>query len=82
MNSYKSKFYIKELSVAVKKICIDGIVEVNPFGNWSDVDKGVFVGGERMFSYDFVGAHIFDDYDLVGKNIRITIEVVEDGEDA
>lgn len=67
----------------IKEI-IEGKVKVNPYGDWSDVDKGLYVGGD-LIVFDGGGAFgsslgntFLDDY--VGKNVRITIEVLPDEE--
>lgn len=47
-----------------------GLVEINPYGNWSDVDHGLYIGGER-----FADEHC-DLAVLVGKHVAITVEVL------
>jgi hypothetical protein len=44
---------------------IEGKCQENPYGNWSDVDHGTYVGNTKV-------NYLFDKYD--GKNIRIIIE--------
>jgi hypothetical protein len=50
----------------------EGKVVENPFGNWSDVDKGWYVG------HNDVKEMIWN---LEGKNVRITVEVLPDEEE-
>ena len=45
---------------------IEGEVKKNPYGNWDDVDKGIYVNGENI-------KDIFLDY--IGEMIKITIKV-------
>lgn len=47
----------------------EGVVEENPWGNWSDVDKGIYIDGERVARE---GWNVFSDYE--GKRVRVTIE--------
>lgn len=48
---------------------IEGKVVRNPYGNWSDVDKGIYVDGENVES-------IFNGY--IGKKIKVVIQECED----
>ena len=50
-------------------IVISGKLERNPYGDWSDVDKGLYVGSEDI-------DHILMDYE--GKDVRITIEEIRE----
>jgi len=58
-----------------KIIVIEGLVERNPYGPWSDVDHGIYVDGERVANADTYDYTIFDSF--IGKKIKITIEEVE-----
>lgn len=60
-----------------------GKVRENPFGNWSDVDKGIYLDSERLVSAPigygtWCAPNIFDDLGLVGRKIKITIEILQD----
>lgn len=58
---------------------IEGKVRENPYGNWSDVDTGLYVGGKQLFPWGmYPEPNFLDEY--VGKNVRITIEVIEEPE--
>lgn len=61
------------------KTVIEGICVENPYGNWSDVDKGVYVGGEQIVwnntSIPYLSTFLND---FIGKNIRITIEEIKE----
>ena len=46
---------------------ISGKVKYNPYGNWDDVDKGIFLDGHNINT-------IFAPY--IDKNIKITIEPI------
>jgi hypothetical protein len=48
-----------------EKIEIVGMVEINPYGDWSDVDKGTYVNYENILP-------IIDKFN--GRRIKITIE--------
>lgn len=48
---------------------IIGEVVINPYGDWSDVDMGVYFDGDNVES-------IFRDYG--GRRLRVTIEEVEE----
>ena len=52
------------------KIITGKIVE-NPYGNWSDVDTGWYIGYDRIDSF-------LNSYE--GKNVRITIEIIPEVE--
>jgi len=51
---------------------IVGKVVINPFGDWSDCDRGVYLDGDNVVS-------IFEDYE--GRRLRVTIEEVEEVEE-
>jgi hypothetical protein len=53
----------------IKAFTLEGPVKVNPWGNWSDVDKGLYIGTDRL-------DNAFYDYE--GKKLRITVEVLEE----
>jgi len=59
----------------IKKV-LEGIVRLNIHGDWSDVDKGVWIGNEHM---GIEGWSVFSD--LEGKNVRVTIEELPPTED-
>lgn len=52
------------------KIIAGKIVE-NPYGNWSDVDTGWYIGFDRIDSF-------LNSYE--GKNVKITIEIIPEVE--
>jgi len=54
------------------KTVLQGQLRENPWGNWSDVDKGLFVGSDKIES---------SLWDLVGKNVKITIEEIDEDVD-
>ena len=47
---------------------VSGKVATNSYGNWDDVDKGLFVGGDKIETVL---------WDYKGKNVKITIEEME-----
>lgn len=52
------------------RVTFEGKVTVNPYGDWSDVDHGVYIGGERFASeYHPIS-------DLEGKHVRVTVELL------
>lgn len=51
---------------------IEGLVEVNPYGDWTDCDRGTYVGGNRVAA---PGGSPFDEFK--GRHIRITIEEID-----
>ena len=60
-----------------------GKIKENPWGDWSDVDKGLYLDGERLISAPrgygtYCAPNIFDDLGLVGRKIKITIEILPD----
>ena len=57
-------------------VTYEGLVEENPYGSWSDVSHGVFVGGDKVCASN--ERSIFDDY--IGRRIRVTIQVLPDEE--
>ena len=46
----------------------EGEVNVDPYGEWEDVDHGTYIGGDRM---DNVIS------DLEGNKVRVTIEIFD-----
>ena len=50
---------------------LKGKVRINPWGDWSDVDKGVYVGDNRIDSE----VRYFN-----GSTVKITIEIIDDEE--
>ena len=50
---------------------IEGKVFVNPYGDWDDVDKGVYVDDDNIENLI---------YDYRGRRIKITIEEVDEAE--
>jgi hypothetical protein len=47
-----------------------GKVRVNPYGDWSDVSKGIQIGVSDWIENIFT--------DLEGKNVKVTIEILPD----
>lgn len=50
---------------------ISGEVVENPYGNWSDVDRGWYIGGDDIQT-------LLREYE--GKNVKITIEVLPEND--
>lgn len=50
---------------------ISGEVKEIPYGNWSDVDKGWYIGGDNIRSIL---------YEYEGKNVKISIEVLPEND--
>lgn len=46
---------------------IQGKVEIDPYGSWSDVDRGIFIDGSKV-------DYLISNY--AGKTIKITIEEI------
>lgn len=61
-----------EKEKVIDKDVTEGIVKENIYGNWSDVDKGIFIDGNNVNNF-------FDKY--LNKNIRVTVEVIEKEEE-
>jgi len=49
---------------------LDGLVRRNPYGNWSDVDKGLYIDDDNIDN--------FIENNYKGRRIKITIEVLEE----
>ena len=47
---------------------ISGLVEVNPYGDWDDVDRGIYIDHDKVDG-------LFRDYE--GQTIKVTIEIKE-----
>lgn len=56
----------------MKTQTLEGKVKENPWGDWSDVDKGVFIGLDEVNS-------IFREFE--GRKIKVTIEEIVDTEE-
>jgi hypothetical protein len=52
---------------------VEGVVKVNPHGDWSDVDRGAYVDGELVANAAWSIFH-----DFKGQRVRVTIEVLPD----
>lgn len=50
---------------------LEGPVVFNPYGNYEDVVKGLYIGTDNIKT---------PFYDLEGKNVKVLIEIVEDSE--
>lgn len=50
---------------------ISGEVVENPYGNWSDVDRGWYIGSDKVQTLL---------YEYEGKNVKITIEVLPEND--
>lgn len=47
---------------------IQGGVKKDPYGSWDDSDRGIYIDGDNI-------DYIFSEF--IGKNIKVTIEVIE-----
>ncbi len=50
---------------------ISGEVVENPYGNWSDVDRGWYIGSDNILN-------LLSEYE--GKNVKISIEVISEND--
>lgn len=64
------------------KTIIDGKVRDNIYGNWSNVDRGQWIGGEHFaWAYPMGVSTILDALGLNGRTVRITIEEIDSEEE-
>jgi len=62
----------------MKTEVFEGKIERDPYGIWSDVDRGVYIGGECL-AFD-CGTTLFDKFQ--GRTVRVTIEVLPEPKEA